>query len=164
MKVLTIRKGWHKSCFKLKFAWGNKFSFKCSFDKNCLYEIKDSDKYDINKLIGLSNSMLGHHTSSIRIGWRCLDGENIQLVSYIYDEEIRWHEKILTTVKPEQVFSAVIKFDRQNTLISIKRNGDKIEKDYFFDIKENCKLRYFLWPYFGGNKKAPHKMTINIAY
>lgn len=164
MKVFTIKKNKHKSCFKLKFAWGNRFNFICKFDESCLYNIEGEDRLDINKLIGLSNSLEGHHTSSIRVGWRCLDNKNIQILSYIYDQCERGKEDLIGVIKPGEVFKIFIKFNKTESYINFFKNGFMFAKRTSIILRNNCKLRYFLWPYFGGNKKAPHKMKIGLSH
>lgn len=70
------------------FTFYNTISREGKFDQNCLYDISTDDKWDINKLFGFSTSY-SHMTQSARVGWRCTDNENIELVTYCHDQKIR---------------------------------------------------------------------------
>jgi len=170
MKTFKIKKGKHYSQgINFGFTLKKHISFRCKFGKSCLYQFNDVDKYDINKLYGFSTTIF-HHKQSARVGWRCLDGENIQLLTYSYNDGVRDidDEKILGTVKPDEEFLITI-FDCESTyhytFVKIGELGevdnfvvnqyDKKKKDWFI-------FHYFLYPYFGGNKTAPHDMEIYI--
>ena len=56
-------------------------SIRVYFFPNCTYQL--SENYDqVNKLYGFSEGF--HHWNSARTGWRCVDGENIELLAYSY--------------------------------------------------------------------------------
>jgi hypothetical protein len=164
MKKFLIKKGSHSSSgFHFGFTFKDRISFEAKFDESCLYTIDDNDKYDVNKLFGFSTTIF-HHKQSARLGWRCLDGSNIQLLTYSYNDSKRDLKDldVICEVKPDQLFFAEI--------IDLE---DKYEYRVFLDtddfiIKHDKKKKdwmpfhYFLFPYFGGNKTAPHDMKIFI--
>ena len=52
------------------------------FTDSCMFDLKDEDQWDVNKLFGFS---IGHHhnNSSFRFGWRPLLNKNtIEIVAY----------------------------------------------------------------------------------
>lgn len=167
MTNLVIKKNKHASTLfgflpHIKFSFKNEFTFTGSFDENCLYNFDTVDKWDINKLIGLSTSY-HHHKQSVRFGWRCLNGKTIEILAYCYDKGKRLEkfiDHILCEVEPGQEFKLRIKIypnkfkltalsnDKCSSVVLLKQGG--------------WKFKYFLFPFFGGNLKAPHDMNIYL--
>lgn len=135
-------------------------SYVAYFFSNCKYKL--SENYDqINKLFGVSNTY--HHWNSARIGWRCLDYENIELLAYCYVNGKRLYKKIATVqtntdikcsirLEKDQYVFGVISGDKINETCVIPRSKNKIS-DIFM---------YKLYPYFGGSIPAPHFMKIHL--
>jgi hypothetical protein len=138
-------------------------SYKVSFDKSCAYNI-DTDQSDINKLFGFSYGL--HHHQSDRIGWRYIPTENkrndIEILLYSYENGVRYSTPITKITIGDvvnihldvqihngyrRVYAAV-----NNKYVDILLQYDKPLIDY----------GYTLGTYFGGNRTAPHTMTINI--
>ena len=169
LKKYCIKKGNHSaSGFNFGITFKKTIKFRASFTESCLYDLGSNDNYDINKLYGFSTTIF-HHNQSARIGWRCIDGENIEVLTYSYNNKKRslLDSNLLATVKPNQWFNVEITdhesyyeykltyendLDNDNIVVTDK---DKKEKDWFL-------FHYFLYPYFGGNKPAPHNMLIYI--
>ena len=168
MKTYRIKKGRH---FSTPLFGGitlkNKIAFECIFSENCLYTIDGDDKYDINKLYGFSTTWF-HHKQSGRIGWRCLNGKDIEIVTYSYNKGSRDIDSmdILGVVKPNEKFRCVIEDCETHYHYELIKNIEinKTEKIYGRDKKSKdwFLFHYILKPYFGGNKKAPHDMNIKI--
>ena len=165
MKGYLIRKGKHSSGFHLGLTLRNSIGFIAQFDDTCLYNIEGVDKYDINKLFGFSTTWF-HHRQSARVGWRCLDGKNIQLVTYSYNKGVREPNEmdVLGVVAPNEKFvckivdtesTYVYTFEKLDGLSQVKVVEDKKASDWFI-------FHYYLYPYFGGNNPAPHDMRIKI--
>lgn len=160
--AFMIKAGNHYSGFHFRLTRSNIIKFSCTFDENCLYTLEGIDAYDINKLYGFSTTY-NHHDQSARFGWRCMDGENIQILTYTYKDRVRQvsGEELLGTVKPGETFYGSI---------------ENIGTDYVYTcttpagnvvIKEPKSLdkvwfKYYLGFYFGGNCVAPHDMTITL--
>jgi hypothetical protein len=137
------------------------FKYKIKFDKNCLYTINNIDQWDINKLVGFSGSY-SHHIQSCRVGWRCLDGENIQLVTYCYDNKVRLPEVIISDVKPDEEFTITLKNSQKNWTFIFYQEGKGRKVININKKSSGWFLKYLLFPYFGGNQKALHNMSIYI--
>ncbi len=95
------------------FTLNEEIEFECKFDKNCLYKIETSDKYDINKLYGFSTSYF-HHIQSARVGWRCLDGKSIEyniikFKQYFKDYDVQILDNITLRVELEN-FMLLVEF------------------------------------------------------
>lgn len=167
MKEYQLVKGKHSAKgIHLGITFKKKIVFECAFDKSCLYgDIGDGDNYDINKLYGFSTTWY-HHKQSGRVGWRCLDGKNIELLTYSYNDgkrENREHD-ILGVVKPDEWFRCTIEdledkylytFQKTSWIKKMVTKEDAKQKDWFL-------FHYILYPYFGGNKAAPHDMNLTI--
>lgn len=162
--MFKIKKNKHSSGFHFGFTCKNKVEFKASFTDSCLYHFGDADDYDINKLFGISTTIF-HHIQSARIGWRCVDGETIEIFSYSYNDGVRKNEEhdILGIVNPNQEFECSIEDKETEYEFKFRLIGDK-EWSFATDKKQPDKLKfhYYLWPYFGGNKVAPQDMIINL--
>ena len=156
MKTYTIPKGEHYSMHLPKPYLGLKkeFNLKVIFGESCRYDLSGVDQLDINKLWGVSFG--NHEQNSIRIGWNYDQTTDlITLYSYIYNDGERFYEEI-GSVKIDDICE--IKFQMYSNSFSFE-----IAKEGWFSGDYNypsIKLGYYLFPYFGGNKVAPH--TINI--
>lgn len=168
MKKFTIKRNNHYSSFWRKlinFEFGFTFKkymkFEAIFDESCLYDFNDiADEKDINKLYGFSTAY-NHHEQSARIGWRCLDNENIEILTYCYDDKKRLKFELLGTVKPNEKFECKITVNETNFLFHFKK--DNILKIISTSKKfPSNKFKYKLYFYFGGNLKAPHDMFVKI--
>lgn len=161
-----IKAGDHYAGFHFGITRSNVIKFSCTFDANCLYKLEndeDNDQEDINKLYGFSTSW-NHHIQSARFGWRCVDGENIQLLTYTYRNGVRTigSEDLLGTVKPGETFYGSIEDTEThyvyhcttsagNVVIKEPKDADKVW------------FKYYLGFYFGGDRVAPHEMTIKLT-
>lgn len=144
--------------FNFGFTFKQNIKFTVFFNDNCLYQFTDHDKYDINKLFGVSTSYY-HHIQSARFGWRCVDNENIEILAYTYDNKERLPEKLLMTIKPFQNIECKIQIEDRKITYFVTHIGKTVS--YSVDlIKNTWKFKYKLFPYFGGNKKAPKSMNI----
>jgi len=163
-KLFTIPQGKHSSGFHFRPHIGRKsLQYDIMFDSGAKYYHGDIDQYDINKLFGLSFGH--HHTNSVRFGWRSLGNltTSVEILSYCYLNGNRVNE------------------DGQNLFISMVDIGryytyriDISDKFYTLTILDDKKVigqkivyhkpipcwGYQLYPYFGGNKKAPHDIKI----
>lgn len=164
-----IKKGRHFSTpFKFPKIYWNKTDIKMNYVvtfSKCDYIIEDEDKYDINKLFGISYGY--HHTNSDRIGWRYNEETNkIELFQYSYENKKRFARYIdeIEMNKKYYISLEVHKNKKRNIReLTITIDG----KEYIFFLKYNenrfSKISYTLTPYFGGNKKAPKDMFIDIV-
>lgn len=165
MKNFIIKRGRHKaSGLNFGFTFKNEVKYRCSLDKSCLYEFNDVDDYDINKLCGFSTTW-HHHNQSARFGWRCVDNSQFEILSYSYiDGERKINEtEVFGTVLPNEEFEISIKDSGTAYIYSFKKDNKKRPVNFIHKKKKKWFLfNYFLYPYFGGNKTAPHDMLIKI--
>lgn len=157
MSIFKIKKGNHyPTGIHFGITFSNTLEFEARFDETCLYSFDDNDIYDINKLYGLSTSY-HHHVQSARFGWRCLDGENIEILTYSYDNSERLQSEVLGTVKPNENFYCKLEIKKDKFIYNFNNvKTVEVEKG------NSWWMKYRLYPYFGGNKTAPHDMFIYI--
>lgn len=174
MSTIRIKKGHHyptpfifpRFFFGKKFDWAS--SMRVTFNNTCAYEIGE-DQSDINKLFGIS---YGHHqwNNSDRIGWRYLPGDNkIELLLYSYVDGQRV-KKPLTKIPLNKEFKVamLVSLDGNKRFVSVHiepsgqfDSGVPLGFSWEFEMKPCLTwLHYTLHPYFGGNCKAPHDITI----
>jgi len=139
----------------------NKSTFKRAdfrFTDSCMFNLKDEDQHDVNKLFGFS---IGHHqkNSSFRIGWRpILDKNKIEIVAYEYHDGVRQATKSMGLVNLNQWYRCnVVYLPIFNK--SYFRFGT-LETETHVELKKKSGLGYTLGVYFGGNEKAPQDITI----
>jgi hypothetical protein len=137
------------------------FLFTCS----TIYKFDDEDQHDINKLFGFSVGM--HHTNSFRFGWRpTADLSGIEIVGYEYRDGVRVPAITICDIQLEKWYGFAICYDPEFSTIdyivcerfgNYECTGAESSVDFEFDKHWG----YTLGLYFGGNKKAPHDITIN---
>ena len=130
-------------------------TFKVIFDGDCIYDLGNEDQADINKLYGLTSLRI--HKNSARIGWRA-EGKVIRIFAYWYRNGVRgWQD--LGIVKPGEQHSYEV-------LIKKDRYIFKLDNREFIitDTPKWIPLLVFkALPYFGGNRTAPHNMSMYIT-
>lgn len=157
MKYL-IKKDTHYSIHLPGFSFSNKFQFiRVKFDSSCLYKFNNVDDGDVNKLIGYTFGLNPNpHKNSFRLGWNCQNGR-ISLFAYAYINS----ERIVK-------YLCDIDIDKWCNVIYYSFNGKmRVSVDdtvYYTGIDVNRLPGYGwkLYPYFGGNNKAPQTMLIEI--
>lgn len=134
------------------------------FLPTCKYQL--STNYDqVNKLFGFAEGF--HHWNSARIGWRCTDGENIELLAYCYINGLRVIKPLIKCKTENWIFCNIQSkgskyvfkaLDPQHNSITVSVDKDKKLTIYsFFKL-----FIYKLLPYFGGSISAPHDMGLYL--
>ena len=152
-----IKKGKHRSGFYFSPQFDIKhIKRKILFKENCIYKFGDVDDFDINKLFGVSFGM--HHTNSVRFGWNT-DGDQIGIYNYYYKSGKRFMTKMISIPTETEFLFEIIIRDYYYELRIINTDGQLIGWSNVSKPK-TTKWSYHLFPYFGGNKVAPHNMEI----
>jgi hypothetical protein len=157
-RVWQIQAGSHEaSGTSVVLRTSDVLDFNARFDGSAQYSTVDpANQLDINKLRGFSDCGEHHHTASARFGWRW-NADRIELFAYTY---VAGH--------------------RQSALLGAVQPGDWHEyrleatgSDYLFTLDgvttimpRGCvgggRVKYELWPYFGGDETAPHTISIEL--
>lgn len=154
------------------------FTVKAYFWDDCLYKL--TENYDqINKLTGQSFNIFpfydkaskswkaGHHKNSVRFGWRCIDGNEIEILSYVYIDGVRKHKKMISIKTGEWVHLNFKETDNYYTFKVVAEDGESAVSKFKKKETEKGFLGLFisrLYPYFGGQIPAPHNMRIDLKY
>lgn len=155
--VFTILKGKHPSVRKIKLFKQNLFTFSFRFDESAKYDLLDVDQYDTNKLIGFKYG-IDPHKNSARFGWRwSLDKQHIVIVGYSYVNGDRSIFDIGYCL-PNESCNGEIEVTDKEFIYRFRGVEYKAAKT------KNSMWKFFLFPYFGGNKKAPHNINIEMWF
>ena len=171
-KTIVIKKGKHRSGLKLpKLFWKDSLTKSVMFCKGSLVfphhlQVASYEHLPINKLFGFS--LGGHHQrkNSVRIGWNTLQSGHIGLYAYCYVDGVRRWNLIDKVMLHEWVEISIKMISK--TLIQIdvvKTEGIGGKTSHFVNLtsdKYNRWFSYRLFEYFGGEKPAPHDITIKL--
>lgn len=164
IKLYTIEQGEHRSGIHFRPHLFKKFlEHRIKFDDSSVYYHGNEDQYDINKLFGLSYGL--HHTNSVRFGWRSIGqySPKIEILAYCYIDGQRVRED------GDNLFIAMVDIDKfYNYRINVSENSYTLTLFDGSRIVGSKEIRhrgipcwgYHLYPYFGGNRKAPHNINI----
>ncbi|MBA2403377.1 MAG: hypothetical protein H0V66_01290 [Bdellovibrionales bacterium] len=127
------------------------------FDSSAIYSTNNPDNQgDINKLFGFADCNSHHHTNSARFGWRWFNGQ-LEIHAYNYVKKVRQYQLL-----------EVIQLNRPYAM-SISATNDKYTfriDDRQYNMPRGCSaavtFKYLLYPYFGGDEKAPHDIVIEL--
>ena len=156
-ETYTIKKGEHSSNHEFTVVITDSLiEFYVLFDSTAIYDLGPSnDSDDVNKLYGISDCGIMHHLNSARIGWRWKKN-NLELFAYSYSNGIREIQHIGSFKIGEELKCSIQCLKGQYVF---EINGKKAKTKRLCNIDEH----YVLYPYFGGNKTAPHHIKIKIA-
>ena len=164
-RVYTIDRGNHYSDGPIDKLFGNdnkadSWEWEVIFESSCIYLESDllnpSNYLDVNKLIGFSDCDRHHSQYSCRVGWRA-SGDSIELLIYKRDDN-NIEFKSLKKVYPDQIVNVTLDF-KDTTYISCI---DGICDTLIRPCPDWSGRKYSLFPFFGGQETAPHKMKIRI--
>ncbi|PKV75376.1 hypothetical protein [Pontibacter ramchanderi] len=154
--VYIIKKGEHSTQSQFKFVNTSSIRFEATFDSSAIYQTTiTNNQADINKLYGLSDCDTEHHTNSARYGWRWFEGR-LEIHAYTYNNKIR-NTSYITSVQLGQANRYELEMGEKE--YTFKVNDQQVR------LPRSCATagsHYQLYPYFGGDEKAPHDITIKI--
>ena len=164
-RVYTIDRGNHYSDGPIDKLFGNdnkadSWEWEVIFESSCIYLESDllnpSNYLDVNKLIGFSDCDRHHSQYSCRVGWRA-SGDSIELLIYKRDDN-NIGFKSLKKVYPDQIVNVTLDF--KDTIYTSCIDG--ICDTLVRPCPDWSGRKYSLFPFFGGQETAPHKMKIRI--
>ena len=164
-RVYTIDRGNHYSDGPIDKLFGNNnraesWEWEVIFESSCIYSESDlfnpSNYLDVNKLIGFSDCDRHHSQYSCRVGWRA-SGDSIELLIYKRDDN-NIEFKSLKKIYPDQLVNVTLDF--KDTIYTSCIDG--ICDTLVRPCPNWSGRKYSLFPFFGGQETAPHKMKILI--
>lgn len=143
---------------KLRSIKQDRLEFIARFDASARYDLSNDNQHDINKLMGFSEANQHHQEGSIRFGWRYLkDDDRIEILAYAYKNGQRFYERIAEVEIGE---SLIYRIELRPSSYYLEVDGVSMVIDR--GVKQQKGLYYMLYPYFGGDEKAPHDIHIYI--
>ena len=152
---MTIKKGTHAPMRFPVVVTSSEIARVVQFTPSCRYDI-GSDQSDINKLFGVGY-LPHHHTYSARFGWRYdTASDMIEILAYWYDKGERlWESMKFVAIGSKNIM--VLR--RHENMHEFYIGKERLQIDL-----NSCEWGFLLQPYFGGNRVAPHDITINISH
>lgn len=146
--------------------WWNRtqFTWKVKFTDSCRYDLQTDDQLDTNKLCGIGYFPGCHHVDSARFGWRYNTTTGlIELLAYCYVDKQRIIKPLAACEIGKEY---ILKLYVGNNLYSLCVL-DPVTNAYagYVTVRytHRKRLQYGLWPYFGGNRQAPHEIQIQLT-
>ena len=153
-----IPKGKHDQGLKLQSQQSDVLNFTAIFDHTAIYETRNEEnQFDINKLMGFSDCNSFHHDHSARFGWRWLEGKlEIHAYAYVNGERIT---KLIGDIELNKAYNYRLKLN-DDAYVFYLSGFDTVS----IERQPPCQrgLYYVLYPYFGGDEKAPHDILIQV--
>ena len=130
--------------------------FEVRFDSSAIYTtVIPENQYDINKLYGFIEGS-DPHINSARIGWS-YNHERLRLYAYAYKNGERLSQEICAVNIGETIRCSIM-LNGASYIFSV--NNTSVQLDRGVDLPEA--RGYQLYPYFGGDEFAPHRISILI--
>jgi hypothetical protein len=156
-EVFTIPEKAHYSEQRhVEFLQGSSLFFKAKFDETAEYVLDDGFQDSKNKLLGFSDCNSAHHENSARFSWQWFNN-TIEIYAYCYVNGQRV-EQYLGTVNKNEVVSYEIRLSPSSYTFIFRDQETVIPRGSTCDVGAYL----ILWPYFGGQKPAPHDVTIYL--
>ncbi|MES2645460.1 MAG: hypothetical protein V4717_01195 [Bacteroidota bacterium] len=136
--------------------WG----FQVYFDSSAIYDLAGNDQDDVNKLSGFADNDDSHTQFSARFGWRWSENK-LRLFGFVHNSGV-FSVKEITTIEIGKPYTCSIKVSANQYLFTVEdlKNTVTMERE----ATTQTAVGYRLYPYFGGNKVAPHEVRIWIKY
>lgn len=174
----TIKKGGHRGSPLFWDLILNKYpsiKYRCTFSDDVPYNLDgdpntmSGDDWDCNKLVGFGfvnfKKFPPHHWDSIRVGWEW-DSEKkvVSLFAYAYVEGERIIKELIPALLGIPFDIEIFASDSSYFVgVSMTINGQKQTRSISIDRKKKRGIAYLLGPYFGGNRIAPHDITLFLS-
>lgn len=151
---MTIKAGQHAPFRWPVLQWQMQvIRYDVMFTDTCRYDIGKEDQGDINKLFGIGY-WPHHHHNSVRFGWGYAGDDDIAIYAYWYLNGER-ASKYLGYVKIGMRHTFVLMPSVKSHNLQVQGRGIACTVPV-----PGSRYGYHLGPYFGGNKTAPHDITI----
>lgn len=157
----VIKKGNHYATLNINrlrvFNFKNSVKYKVMFDESVLYDTK-GDGGDINKLCGFTDVNSTVHRDSIRFGWRANNNrQQVDIFAYWYVDGIR-NSLFLDSLELHEIHELKLSIEKDTYRF-------QVDNQIFVTYRKkrgSIGLRTRLFPYFGGDLKAPHNIRIYL--
>jgi hypothetical protein len=139
------------------FTSNSKITFNAVFDRSCIYSTVDpKNQNDINKLYGFSDCNTQHLINSARIGWRW-SNDALRIFAFVHNNSVMLYKEI-TTVKIGSIIKCSVACLTDHYSFTVNNKSVQLPRHCSGNY-----TRYKLFPYFGGDEVAPHRIKIKIT-
>lgn len=165
--TLTIHKGHHRPRWwwlHWPYLWYNKTIIRrhVTFSFDCKYDLGGDDQDDHNKLFGIGY-FIGIHQESARFGWRYdLQKNKFILSAYCYVNGQRITRDLCEIFATKKYLLVLIAHHDFYEFSIVQWDNKYPLGSYTIPRWRQYKWSYPLGLYFGGNRKAPQEMNIEI--
>lgn len=164
--IFRIPAGRHRALpLRFGFWWRrNSFAWVVKFTDSCRYGLGNEDQFDTNKLVGIGY-LPSHHKDSARFGWRYwTDRKEIELTAYCYvnGRRVIQHVGFAKIDQWCRIHLTVATYYYHFNMEVMNNGMYEPGGDIIIDHNNQKRLQYRLGVYFGGNRKAPHEMKIEL--
>lgn len=137
---------------------GNELRFSVVFDSTAIYNTyEDYNQEDINKLYGFADNNRPHNDYSARFGWRWYN-QKLTLFAYVHNAG-NFMFKPVGDITIGSINRCAIKLAGNQYIFSINDSVQTVIPR----MATTATIRgYRLYPYFGGDEKAPHNIRVWI--
>lgn len=183
--IFKIKKGKHRSWPLRLGIWYDKVIIRrrVTFYNSCKYDLDGFDQEDTNKLFGIAFSNFWRiiwiciswpvfillnrnrqHEDSARFGWRYnKDTNKLILSAYCYVDGSRFIKDICTAL-PHKTYILSLSINPEFYTFTVEdRDDHSFLASYSIPKYHNKKWSFPLGFWFGGNRTAPHDMSLNIS-
>lgn len=131
------------------------------FTQFSIYNLEDEDQLDWNKLVGLKLDYNPVPNHSAMVAWRYNDKTKYFEVSPYFNNNglILPTQKIV--LKPYEVFQWSVQLNGDEARVSVKYKTQEITK---YQKLKKQKLYTSVSPWFGGNRAAPHEVSLFLKF
>ncbi len=142
------------------FFKGNKLFFSAKFNETAEYTITTNpiNQLDVNKLYGFTDRTRDDHDNSARFGWRW-NPPRLEIFAYTYANGVRDMKQFSAPAGINEENNYSIEITDTEYLFSFKGETVSMKRGKV----SNCGNCYRLFPYFGGDEKAPQKIGIEVV-
>jgi len=172
MKTYCIAKNTHRGFNWIRLTTAKSFSVEVVFHK-AAYNLNNENQLDWNKLFGLSGNW-HHHDDSIRLGWRYNNETNkIEFCVYSYKDGMRVVKDktmlgfdLFPSIEVGETINFVFNYGSKKGegLYLVRGYTKRTGGSCFFPFVFKLPIHYLLYPYFGGNEKAPTDIVLDMSY
>ena len=165
--VSIIFKGLHASFPPYFKRVKKEMKYEITFNESCVYDHGDIDQFDWNKLIGIKKHFFSPRKNSFMIGWRWnTTRDRLELTPYYHDEagKAHYNDRGIFYISKEEFNNPVTVSFHMDASGTFNYSIRSINYSYLNELQlDGLGQKWWLIKnWFGGQKTAPHKVTIDF--
>ena len=157
-RLITIYKGTHFVIPNRWALWVTKETGDATFTADSVYDLKDEDQYDWNKLAGITLTPWRPDRNSSMVVWRYNLQNGMYEIGPFFNVDFNYvfpTDDQVITVPADQMFSYTVDYNG----ISVSYGGRTVYKATPADLKPNFWTSARVTGWFGGSEVAPRTVS-----